>query len=110
MRCDRREVSNSCSHVAGLLLLIFCFSAPAWAAPQSDGAPAVAPVAGDAVAGKPIFERYCSPCHGITGGGGRGPRLDRSYLPHAPDDSELQSVISNGIPPGMPDASYLSDQ
>jgi cytochrome c oxidase cbb3-type subunit 3 len=67
------------------------------------------PVKADADAGKPIFERHCAPCHGISGSGGRGPRLNRNYLPHAPDDIELRSVITNGIPPGMPDASYLSD-
>jgi len=70
---------------------------------------AVAPVKADPAAGKPIFERHCAPCHGMSGSGGRGPRLNRSYLPHAPDDTELRSVITNGIPPGMPDASYLSD-
>jgi cytochrome c oxidase cbb3-type subunit III len=77
-----------------------------------DAAAAKAPdkVSGDATAGKPIFERYCSPCHGIGGGGGKGPRLNRTQLPHAQDDNELRGVIANGIPPGMPDAWYLSDQ
>lgn len=70
---------------------------------------AAVPVKADPAAGKPIFERHCAPCHGMSGSGGRGPRLNRSYLPHAPDDTELRSVITNGIPPGMPDASYLSD-
>jgi len=64
----------------------------------------------DAAAGKPIFERYCAPCHGISGGGGRGPRLNRSRLPHAPTDAALRAVISDGIAPGMPDAWYLSDE
>src|SRR5215467_6978869 len=59
---------------------------------------------GDATAGKPIFERYCAPCHGISGGGGRGPRLNRAQLSHAPDDASLRAVIADGIPPGMPDA------
>lgn len=70
---------------------------------------AVSSVSADPAAGKPVFERHCAPCHGMSGNGGRGPRLNRSYLPHAPDDTELRSVITNGIPPGMPDASYLSD-
>ena len=68
------------------------------------------PLKADPAAGKPIFERHCAPCHGMSGNGGRGPRLNRGYLRHAPDDTELRSVISNGIPPGMPDASYLSDE
>src|SRR5215813_7957214 len=75
----------------------------------SGNSPAYAPAKPDSTAGKPIFERYCSPCHGMSGDGGRGPRLNRSYLPHAPDDNELRSVIINGIPPGMPSASYLSN-
>jgi putative heme-binding domain-containing protein len=64
----------------------------------------------DAAAGKPIFERYCAPCHGISGGGGRGPRLNRPRLPHAPTDAALRAVITDGIAPGMPDAWYLSDE
>jgi cytochrome c oxidase cbb3-type subunit 3 len=64
----------------------------------------------DAAAGKPIFERYCAPCHGISGGGGRGPRLNRPHLPHAPTDAALRAVITDGIAPGMPDAWYLSDE
>jgi cytochrome c oxidase cbb3-type subunit 3 len=46
----------------------------------------------------------------MSGDGGRGPRLNRSYLPHAPDDNELRFIIENGIPPGMPDAFYLSKE
>jgi putative heme-binding domain-containing protein len=64
----------------------------------------------NATAGKPVFERYCSPCHGIAGGGGRGPRLNRPRLPHAPDDAALRSLITNGIPPAMPDAWYLTEE
>ena len=62
-----------------------------------------------ASAGKPIFERYCAPCHGMSGGGGRGPRLNRARLTHAPTDAALSAVISDGIAPGMPDAWYLSE-
>src|SRR5215470_4295828 len=64
----------------------------------------------DAIAGKPIFERYCAPCHGINGGGGRGPRLNRAHLTYAPTDAALRAVIADGIPPAMPDAWYLSDE
>lgn len=94
--------------------LAFCRSSTASAQSRFNGsggedvAAAVA-VKADPAAGKPIFERHCAPCHGMSGSGGRGPRLNRSYLPHAPDDTELRSVITNGIPPGMPDAPYLSD-
>jgi len=94
--------------------LALCRSGSASAQSRSNGsggepADAARSARADAAAGKPIFERHCAPCHGMSGSGGRGPRLNRSYLPHAPDDTELRSVITNGIPPGMPDASYLSD-
>lgn len=107
MSCREREVSISWFPVVGLLL--FALGSSASVSAQSDGGATTAPVVADAIAGRAIFERYCSPCHGISGDGGRGPRLNRSYLPHAPDDNELRSVIANGIPPGMPDASYLSE-
>jgi len=94
---------------AVLFLAVFLLPA-GLATPQSDTGAANASAKPDPAAGKPVFERYCSPCHGISGDGGRGPRLNRSYLPHAPDDNELRSVIANGIPPGMPDASYLSKE
>jgi cytochrome c oxidase cbb3-type subunit III len=61
-------------------------------------------------AGKQIFERHCAVCHGIDGGGGRGPRLNRPRLLHAPDDAALRSVISEGLAPRMPDAWFLNDE
>lgn len=73
-------------------------------------APATSEPPVDAAAGKKIFERYCAACHGISGGGGRGPRLNRPNLPHAPDDASLRGVITNGLPPDMPDAWYLSEE
>jgi cytochrome c oxidase cbb3-type subunit III len=96
-----------------LLLPTALFASPQSEAGPADApgnVPANAPAKPDPAAGKPVFERHCSPCHGISGDGGRGPRLNRSYLPHASDDNELRSVIENGIPPGMPDASYLSKE
>lgn len=80
-------------------------------APQTqDASSAKVSSKADAVAGKPIFERYCAPCHGINGGGGRGPRLNRPHLTYAPTDAALRAVIADGIPPAMPDAWYLSDE
>lgn len=95
---------------AAFFCAVLLFLPGALASPQSDSSGSAAPAKPDPAAGKPVFERYCSPCHGISGDGGRGPRLNRSYLPHAPDDNELRSVIENGIPPGMPEASYLSKE
>ncbi|MGC1620377.1 MAG: c-type cytochrome [Candidatus Acidiferrum sp.] len=64
----------------------------------------------DLAAGKRLFERHCSLCHGIDGKGGRGPALNRVHLAHAPDDEELKSVIVNGLPPNMPQAWFLEDK
>jgi cytochrome c oxidase cbb3-type subunit 3 len=56
----------------------------------------------DPAIGRKIFESQCALCHGQTGGGGRGPALNRPKLARAPDDAALRSVISEGIPPDMP--------
>src|SRR5205814_275246 len=60
--------------------------------------------------GKRMFQRHCSLCHGIDGKGGRGPDLNRARLFHAPDDNALKSVISDGIPPEMPDGWFFSEE
>jgi cytochrome c oxidase cbb3-type subunit 3 len=64
----------------------------------------------DATAGKQLFERHCALCHGIEGKGGRGPALNRSKLPHAPDDASLKAVIADGIPPNMPEGWFLDEE
>jgi cytochrome c oxidase cbb3-type subunit III len=63
----------------------------------------------DVAAGKQLFERHCALCHGIDGKGGRGPSLNRTHLAHAPDEEALKSVISDGIPPRMPEAWFLDE-
>jgi cytochrome c oxidase cbb3-type subunit III len=50
----------------------------------------------DASVGKRIFESQCALCHGQTGGGGRGPSLNRAKLAHAADDDALRTFISQG--------------
>jgi cytochrome c oxidase cbb3-type subunit 3 len=62
----------------------------------------------DPAAGKKLFTSQCALCHGVAGGGGRGPSLVRAQLHHAPDDAALRGVIENGIPPEMPGAWQLS--
>jgi cytochrome c oxidase cbb3-type subunit 3 len=47
-------------------------------------------------AGRGIFESQCALCHGQTGGGGRGPALNRPKLDKAPDDEALRKLISEG--------------
>jgi len=58
--------------------------------------------------GKRLFESQCALCHGQDGGGGRGPTLLKPKLGKAPDDTTLQNVISNGLPPEMPGAWQLN--
>ncbi len=62
----------------------------------------------DLAAGRKIFESQCALCHGQTGGGGRGPGLNRPKLNKAPDDGALREVISSGLPPEMPGAWQLT--
>ena len=63
----------------------------------------------DLAAGKMLFEQNCSVCHGLDGGGGRGPNLHTPKLKHASDEKSLRALIDNGISPDMPAAWYLSE-
>jgi len=64
----------------------------------------------DVAAGKRMFERHCSLCHGLDGRGGRGPNLNRAQLFRAPDDTALMAIISDGIPPEMPEGWFFSEE
>ena len=57
---------------------------------------ALGQTAPDTAAGRKIFESQCALCHGQTGGGGRGPALNRPKLDKAPDDEALRKLISEG--------------
>jgi len=60
--------------------------------------------------GKQLFLGMCSRCHGVEGGGGEGPNLNRPVLSHAPDDQALTAVIRDGIPDrGMPKVRRFTD-
>jgi cytochrome c oxidase cbb3-type subunit III len=87
------------------LLVPLTLAATRWQRPSP-----AQPLTPNASAGKPLFERHCAFCHGIDGGGGRGPRLNRLHLTHAADDAALRSVISEGLAPAMPDAWFLNDE
>lgn len=65
--------------------------------------------AGNPAAGALLFERNCAVCHGIEGKGGRGPSLHRPVLARATTAEEIAGLITNGIPPEMPDSSFLGD-
>jgi len=88
---------------AAFLPLALSAQTPAVAPPSDPGAadPHVLP-------GKALFERNCAVCHGMGGTGGRGPNLARARLARAPDDVALQALIENGIPPEMPDGTFLT--
>jgi cytochrome c oxidase cbb3-type subunit 3 len=60
----------------------------------------------DLASGQKVFTSQCALCHGVSGGGGRGPSLIRAKLNHA--DDALRGVIETGIPPEMPGAWQLS--
>jgi cytochrome c oxidase cbb3-type subunit III len=52
----------------------------------------------------------CSRCHGLTGGGGEGPNLNRPVLERAADDKQLLAIIRDGIPnTGMPRVRRMTD-
>lgn len=60
--------------------------------------------------GKQLFLGMCSRCHGVEGGGGEGPNLNRPVLSRAPDDEALTAVIRDGIPDrGMPKLRRFTD-
>jgi cytochrome c oxidase cbb3-type subunit III len=60
--------------------------------------------------GKQLFSGMCSRCHGLTGGGGEGPNLNRPVLTFASDDQELLAIIRDGIPnTGMPRIRRMTD-
>jgi putative heme-binding domain-containing protein len=53
---------------------------------------------GELERGRRLFDVHCARCHGIGGGGGEGPSLQRPELRRAPDDDALVELIQNGIP------------
>lgn len=60
--------------------------------------------------GGKLFGQHCAICHGMEGKGGRGPRLNRPTLSHAPDEAALRRVIARGLEPAMPGAWFFTDQ
>jgi cytochrome c oxidase cbb3-type subunit 3 len=88
-------------------ILSFSILASAW---SQDEASSKKPLRGDVNAGQHLFERHCALCHGIDGKGGRGPALNRVRLVHAPDDDSLRTLISEGIPPDMPEGYFLDEK
>jgi cytochrome c oxidase cbb3-type subunit III len=69
-----------------IAILLLC-SATAWGQSELDLAD-----------GKTTFRSNCGFCHGLTGGGGRGPALASGRFLHGSTDEDLKNVILNGVP------------
>jgi cytochrome c oxidase cbb3-type subunit 3 len=77
---------------------------------QEGTKPQPKPTPADLVEGERIFGAQCSFCHGPNGaGGGVGPALAVSRLPHAPNDQALFEVIREGIPNTQMPANVLTN-
>ena len=48
--------------------------------------------------GKALYRSNCAFCHGLTGGGGRGPALAQGQFVHGSSADEIRRVIVNGVP------------
>src|SRR5712692_3404029 len=52
----------------------------------------------DLAGGKATFRSNCAFCHGLTGGGGRGPALSSGRFVHGSTTDDISNVIRNGVP------------
>jgi len=51
----------------------------------------------DLADGKATFRSNCAFCHGLTGGGGRGPALSSGRFLHGSADDDIKNVIRGGV-------------
>jgi cytochrome c oxidase cbb3-type subunit 3 len=72
--------------VVAVAVLVLC-SSTAWSQTQID-----------LEDGKATFRTNCAFCHGLTGGGGRGPALNQGRFQHGSSEDEIKAVIQNGVP------------
>src|SRR5688500_10034768 len=69
----------------------------------SIGPPAAqAPPADHMAAGAVVFQKVCSSCHGDRGAGGRASALVDNRRLRALPRIEIENIIRNGLPNGMP--------
>jgi cytochrome c oxidase cbb3-type subunit III len=52
----------------------------------------------DVADGKATFRSNCAFCHGLSGGGGRGPALISRQFLHGSTDDDIKNVIRSGVP------------
>ncbi len=85
--------------IAGIAVLVLCTST-AWSQTETD-----------LEDGKATFRSNCAFCHGLTGGGGRGPALSLGRFLHGSTDDDIKGVISNGVPgTTMPSFDFEKDE
>jgi PQQ-dependent dehydrogenase (methanol/ethanol family) len=63
---------------------------------------AQAPPAEQTLQGAAVFKKVCSSCHGDGGAGGRASALVDNRRLRALSSAEIESIIRNGMPNGMP--------
>ncbi len=65
----------------------------------------------DLADGKATFRSNCAFCHGLVGGGGRGPALNLGRFLHGSTDDDIKSVITRGVPgTTMPAFEFEADE
>jgi cytochrome c oxidase cbb3-type subunit 3 len=85
--------------IAGIALLVVC-SSTVWSQTDTDLAD-----------GKATFRSNCAFCHGLTGGGGRGPALNLGRFLHGSTDDDIKGVVLNGVPgTTMPSFDFEKDE
>lgn len=65
----------------------------------------------DLADGKATFRSNCAFCHGLVGGGGRGPALNLGRLLHGSTEDDIKGVITRGVPgTTMPSFEFEKDE
>lgn len=78
-------MANSLMRIAVIVLLVLCAAA---AGGQTET---------DLADGKATFRSNCAFCHGLAGGGGRGPALNTGRFLHGATDDDIKGVIRGGV-------------
>lgn len=101
----------------GELLMAAGVSLAALSLPGCAGSPPDVPVGvggsqdQELVLGRDVFARRCASCHGVSGGGGAGPKLsDGAVVMAYPDADDQRHVIVNGRKAMPSFANRLSDE